>query len=52
MPCNDVMEFVSKDNCGRKASQQFSGNAREDVEVITSNNVFTFLDFPFQNNNL
>ena len=48
---NDVVEFVSKDNCGRKASQQFSGNAREDVEVITSNNVFTFLDFPFQNNN-
>lgn len=49
--CNDVVEFVSKDNCGRKVSQQFGGNARNDVEVITSNNVFTFLDFPFQNNN-
>lgn len=49
--CNDVVGFVSKDNCGRKASQQFGGNARNDVEVITSNNVFTFSDFPFQNNN-
>lgn len=48
---NDVAEFVSKDNCGRKASQQFSGNAGNNVEVITSNNVFTFSDFPFQNNN-
>ena len=49
--CNDVMEFVSKDNCGRKASQQFSGNAKNDVEVITSNHTFSFSDFPFQNNN-
>jgi len=49
--CADVPEFISNDNCGRKASQQFGGNARDDVEVITSNNVFTFLDFPFQNNN-
>ena len=49
--CADVPEFISNDNCGRKASQQFGGNARDDVEVITSNNVFTFSDFPFQNNN-
>lgn len=49
--CNDVADFANKDNCGRKASQQFGGNAKSDVEVITTDNVFTFSDFPFQNNN-
>ena len=48
----DIKDLKMKDNCGRKVSQQFGGNAREDMEVITSNRVYSFSDFPLQNNNV
>lgn len=48
----DIPTFKMKDNCGRKASQQFGGNALSDCEVIENSIVYSFSDFPFQNNNV
>jgi len=48
---NDIGGFVNKDNCGQKASQQFAGNGSGNCELYTTSNVFSFNDFPFQNNN-
>lgn len=48
---NDIPSLGMKDNCGRKASQQFGGNARTDCEVAVSGNTYSFSDFPLQNNN-
>lgn len=48
----DVPSFRMKDNCGRKASQQFGGNALSDCELIENSIVYSLSDFPFQNNNV
>lgn len=48
---NDIGGFVNKDNCGQKPSQQFAGNGSGNCELHTTSNVFSFNDFPFQNNN-
>ncbi|MBQ7421807.1 MAG: hypothetical protein IJV27_06695 [Prevotella sp.] len=49
----DIPNFQKmKDNCGRKPSQQFGGNARTDSELIETDNVYSFSDFPFENNNV
>lgn len=47
----DIKGFVNKDNCGQRASQQFAGNGNGNCELHTTTNVFSFNDFPFQNNN-
>ena len=47
----DIPSFSMKDNCGRKASQQFGGNALSDCEMIENSIVYSLSDFPFQNNN-
>lgn len=47
----DINGFANKDNCGQKVSQQFSGNGCGNCELYTTSNVFSFNDFPFQNNN-
>ena len=49
---NDVPTFKMKDNCGRKASQQFGGNASSNCELIENSFIYSFSDFPFQNNNV
>lgn len=49
---HDVEGMEMKDNCGRTPSQQFSGNAIADCELHVTDNVFSFSDFPFQNNNV
>ncbi len=48
----DIPSFQMKDNCGRKASQQFGGNALSDCELIENSIVYSLSDFPFQNNNV
>lgn len=48
----DIQEVEIKDNCGRTPSQQFSGNAKVDCELHITDNVFSFSDFPSQNNNV
>ena len=48
----DIPSFIMKDNCGRKASQQFGGNALSDCELIENSIVYSLSDFPFQNNNV
>lgn len=48
----DVPSFKMNDNCGRKASQQFGGNALSDCELIENSIVYSLSDFPFQNNNV
>lgn len=48
----DIPTFKMKDNCGRKASQQFGGNALSDCELIENSIVYSLSDFPFQNNNV
>lgn len=48
----DISSFRMKDNCGRKASQQFGGNALSDCELIENSIVYSLSDFPFQNNNV
>ncbi len=48
---NDVQGMEMKDNCGRTPSQQFSGNAKANCELHITDNVFSFSDFPSQNNN-
>ena len=50
--CKDIPTFQMKDNCGRKANQQFGGNALSDCELIENRIVYSILDFPFQNNNV
>lgn len=51
--CNDIPNLKKmKDNCGRKPSQQFGGNANADGELIETDNVYSFSDFPFENNNV
>lgn len=50
--CNDIPTFTMKDNCGRKASQQFGGNALPDCELMEYGIVYSLSDFPFQNNNV
>lgn len=47
----DIHTLRMKDNCGRKASQQFSGNGLGNVEIFKSDFIFSFSDFPFENNN-
>ena len=49
---NDIPTFTMKDNCGRKAGQQFGGNALPDCELIDKGIVHSLSDFPFQNNNV
>ena len=49
---HNVKGMEMKDNCGRTPSQQFSGNAKADCELHVTDNVFSFSDFPFQNNNV
>lgn len=48
----DIPTLRMNDNCGRKASQQFGGNAKDSIEMTFSDNVYSFSDFPFQNNNV
>lgn len=48
----DIPNFRITDNCGRKASQQFSGNGMQNVETIISGNTYSISDFPFENNNV
>ena len=50
--CNDIQSFKMKDNCGRKVSQQFGGNALSDCELIENRQYYALSDFPFQNNNV
>lgn len=47
----DIDGFICKDNCGRKASQQFSGNGSGICELCTTHFVYSLSDFPIQNNN-
>lgn len=49
---NDIPTFRMNDNCGRKASQQFSGNATSHCELIENSFIYSLSDFPFQNNNV
>ena len=49
--CNDIPTSQMKDNCGRKASQQFSGNALSDCDLIETDRLYSLSDFPFENNN-
>lgn len=48
----DIPTFEMNDNCGRKASQQFGGNALSDCELIENGFTYSLSDFPFQNNNV
>ncbi len=50
--CKDIPSFIMNDNCGRKASQQFGGNALSDCELIENSIVYSLSNFPFQNNNV
>lgn len=47
----DINGFANKDNCGQKPSQQFAGNGSGNCELHSTYNIFSFDDFPFQNNN-
>lgn len=49
--CQEVEGYRNKDDCGRKPSQQFSGNPKNDCELIETECVYTSSDFPFENNN-
>lgn len=49
---NDIPNYANKDNCGRKASQQFGGNALSDCELIENSIVYSLSDFPIQNNDV
>lgn len=48
---NDISNYTNKDNCGRKASQQFGGNALSNCELIEMDILYSLTDFPIQNNN-
>lgn len=50
--CKDIPSIIIEDNCGRKASQQFSGNALSNCELKENSIVYSLSDFPFQNNNV
>lgn len=48
----DIPTLKMKDNCGRKASQQFGGNALSTCELIKSDYIYSLSDFPFENNDV
>lgn len=48
----DIPTFKCEDNCGVRANQQFGGNGTENCEMTITHNVFSFSDFPFEDDNV
>lgn len=42
---NDINGFILKDKTCRNASQQFAGNAKDDIIIYSNYNVYSFSDF-------